>query len=186
MVVGALVSALFISCGKNPSEPGTEGNSGADSVPNFTGDPATDLPNGYYRGTLSYKSHNISEFSVDGQTKEDTEQDIMSGIPLFYLKIDNNILKCSEYSEQEMETAEGIQALKSGSEYGATISYETNDEDGNIKDKRTIRFTISDNTISITYIKGQSVDATGIKYSYDATYEGTLTKYTPTTTPSGI
>ena len=50
------------------------------------------------------------------------------------------------------------EALKSGSEYGATISNEGNNEKGSYKDRKTIKFTISGDTISITYIEGQSVD----------------------------
>ena len=49
MVVGALVAALFISC-KNKDKTG----SGDDySVPTATGDPATDLTDGNYTGTLN-------------------------------------------------------------------------------------------------------------------------------------
>ena len=180
LVVGALVSALFISCGKNPSEPGTEGNGGPDSVPTFTGDPATDLPDGDYQGTLSLKSYNISEGN-----KEEIEQNIPSS-GTFYLKIDNNMLKWTKEDERGIETAEGKQALKSGSEYGATILDEMNGEDGGVYKntaKETVKFTISGDTISITYISGVSLVAPTDGYSYDVTYEGTLTKYTPT--PSG-
>ncbi|WP_432632248.1 hypothetical protein [Brachyspira sp.] len=188
LVVGALVSALFISCGKNPAEPGTEGNSGADAVPTFTGDPATDLPNGYYSGTIYHKSHNISEFSVAGGNREETERDLMND-GLFYLKIANNKLKWEKENEQNIELAEEKEALKSGSEYGATILDEMNGEDGGVKykntAKETVKFTISGDTISITYILGASLVSSTDNYSYDATYEGTLTNYTPTTTPSG-
>ena len=57
--------------------------------------------------------------------------------------------------------------------------------------KLYIEFTISGDNISITYIVGLSTDNVGddgviYKYSYKATYEGTLTKYTPTTTTSGV
>ena len=182
LVVGALVMALSISC-KSNEEPGTEGNGGPDSVPTFTGDPATDLPTGYYSGTLSRKSYNISEGN-----KEEIEQSIpISGT--FYLKIDNNILKWSDSSERDMEIEEGKQALKSGSEYGATIldEYEYNGEyEYKNTAKETVRFTISGDTISITYILGYSYvsSMSNYNYSYYATYEGTLTKYTPTT-PSG-
>ena len=115
----------------------------------------------------------------------------------FYLKIANNKLKWGE-NELEIEHPDTIEkeALKSGSEYGATIEYE-NKEQGSAKERKTIKFTISGDTISITYFEGQSVDGqvvdgededgnktyVYVKYSYDATYEGTLTKYTPTTTP---
>ena len=184
VVVGALVSALFIGCGKNPAEPGTEGNGGPDSVPTFTGDPATDLPDGYYQGTLSLKSYNISEGN-----KEEIAQRIPSE-GTFYLKIANNKLKWGQ-QEPEIESPETIEkeALKSDSEYGATILDEMNGEDGGVKykntAKETVKFTISGDTILITYISGASLVASTDGYSYDVTYEGTLTKYTPTTTPSG-
>ena len=183
VVVGALVSALFIGCGKNPAEPGTEGNGGPDSVPTFTGDPATDLPAGYYSGTLSRKSYNISEGN-----KEEIAQNIPSE-GTFYLKIANNKLKWEKENEQNIELAEEKEALKSGSEYGATILNEVNGENGGVKykntAKETVKFTISGDTISITYILGASLVSSTDNYSYDVTYEGTLTKYTPTTTPSG-
>ena len=130
-------------------------------------------------------------------TKEDFKQDITKD-KTFYLKIANNKLKWGGHElEIESDTTVEKEALKSGSEYGATISDEGNNAQGSYKDRKTIKFTISEdgNTISITYIEGQSVDMKQLddgegnkidaKFSYDATYEGTLNKYTPTTTPPG-
>ena len=104
------------------------------------------------------------------------------------MKIANNKLKWGQ-QEPEIESPETIEkeALKYDSEYGATILDEMNGEDGGVKykntAKETVKFTISGDTISITYILGASLVASTDGYSYDVTYEGTLTKYTPT--PSG-
>ena len=190
---------FFISCSAEDKTGGDDNSGGADSVPTFTGDPATDLENGYYKGTLSYKSHHISDEFIYGEMTKETfiEQMEFTSDKKFCLKIYNNKLKWGE-NELEIEHPDTIEkeALKSGSEYGATISEElNNNEEGSAKDRKTIKFTISSdgNTISITYIVGQSADMkqvddgdgnkVDVKYSYDATYEGTLTKYTPTTTP---
>ncbi len=191
----SLTLLFLISC-SNEGTTGGGGNDGADSVPTFTGKPATDLADGYYQGTLYYKSHHISEFYYPGLTEEKFVGadgiDIISD-KTFYLKIANNKLKWEEY-EQGIEDEKTIEkeALKSGSEYGATIEYENN-EQGSAKERKTIKFTISGDTISITYFEGQSVDMKqvddgdgnkiDVKYSYDATYGGALDKYTPTTTP---
>ena len=126
--------------------------------------------------------------------EEFVEQQEITKDKTFYLKIANNKLKWGEHElEIESDTTIEKEALKSGSEYGATISEELNNEQGSAKDRKTIKFTISGDTISIIYIVGQSADMkqvddgdgnkVDVKYSYDATYEGTLTKYTPT--PSG-
>ena len=195
----SLTLLFSISC-SNEGTTGGGGNDGADSVPTFTGKPATDLADGYYKGVLSYKSHNISEdFQFGGMTKEQfVEQQEITKDKTFYLKIANNKLKWGEH-ELEIEHQDTIEkeALKSGSEYGATISDEGNNAQGSYKERKTIKFTISEDgdTISITYIEGQSIDMNVVddedgnkvyvKYSYDATYEGTLDKYTPTTTPPG-
>ena len=186
----------FISCSAKDKTGGDGNDDGVDSVPTFTGNPATDLPNGYYKGTLSCKSHNIYNFVITtgtslGMTKEEFEREITNDTE-FYLKINNNILRW-EQSEDIIEyeyTWKNKEALKSDSEYGATILDIKIGEQISGKTKETIRFTISGDTISITHILGESV-ATMIgknidyKYSIVATYEGTLTKYTPTTTPSG-
>ena len=146
------------------------------------------LPQTYNPSGIPFcKSYNISD-SVIGITKEEIEQNITNGMP-FYLKITNNKLKWEEY-EESIETMEEKEALKSASEYGATILDIKIGEQISGKTKETLRFTISGDTISITYILGESVvTMTGkdidYKYSFNATYEGTLTKYTPTTTPSG-
>ncbi|WP_432632026.1 hypothetical protein [Brachyspira sp.] len=196
----SLTLLFSISC-SNEGTTGGGGNDGADSVPTFTGYPATDLVDGYYQGTLYYKSHSISEdFQYSGTTKEEffgaDGIDITSD-KTFYLKIANNKLKWGENElEIESDTTIEKEALKSGSEYGATIEDGQINEQGSYKERKTIKFTISEdgNTISITYFEGQSADmnvevdddgnTTYAKLSYDATYEGTLKKYTPTPTPT--
>ena len=179
---------FFISCSAEDKTGGDGG--GADSVPTFTGDPATDLPDGYYQGTLSHKSYNIDDdFKYGGMSKEEFLEQMEFTTPkTFCLKIANNKLKWEE-DESLIEKAEEKEALKSGSEYGATIEYEINNEQVSGKERKTIKFTISGDTISITYIEGQSVNGQVVdsedgnktylyvKYSYDATYEGTLNKY---------
>ena len=125
-------------------------------------------------------------------TKEQfVEQQEITKDKTFYLKIANNKLKWGEHElEIESDTTIEKEALKSGSEYGATIEDGQINEQGSYKERKTIKFTISGDTISITYIEGQSADmnvevdddgnTTYAKLSYDATYEGTLDKYTPT------
>ena len=122
--------------------------------------------------------------------EEFLEQMEFTSAKKFCLKIYNNKLKWGE-NELEIEHPDTIEkeALKSGSEYGATVSEELNNEQGSAKDRKTIKFTISGDIISITYIEGQSIDMNVVevddeygnkvyvKYSYDATYEGTLNKY---------
>ena len=124
-------------------------------------------------------------------TKEQfVEQQEITKDKTFYLKIANNKLKWGGHElEIESDTTIEKEALKSGLEYGATIEDGQINEQGSYKDRKTIKFTISGDTISITYIEGQSADMkqvddgdgnkVDVKYSYDATYEGTLDKYTP-------
>ena len=163
------------------------------SVPIFTGEPSTDLPDGYYKGNLSRKSYNIYKLDYPFMTKEDFEAAHLTVDTLFELNINNNKLKWEGY----IENAEGKEALKSGLEYGATIESKENGEYGSVKETETIKFTISNDNdnISITYIFGTSVDVSEVEYeetgekisykfSYDVTYEGTLTKSeNPTPTP---
>ena len=161
------------------------------SVPIFTGEPSTDLPDCYYKGNLSRKSYNIYKLDYPFMTKEAFEAAHLTVDTLFELNINNNKLKWEGY----IENAEGKEALKSGLEYGATIVSKENDEYGSVNQTETIKFTISNDNISITYIFGTSVDVSGVEYeetgekisykfSYDVTYEGTLTKSeNPTPTP---
>ena len=107
------------------------------------------------------------------------------------MKIANNKLKWTRDGSEDFieDMLEEVGALKSGSEYSVTYSFEGNDTTTYdiIKTKETIRFTISGDTISITtyILEEDSLDSTDrtLQYSLVATYEGTLTKYTPTTTP---
>ena len=202
----ALLSFLLlfsISCKKNPTEP--EGGEASEdltaTIPTATGDPATDLTDAYYRGTLSLTSHSVN--ATSGVTKEELENDILSqGDMTLYLNITNNNLKYEHYYSSEVEglnaeqvqqtiermlnSSAAVQLLKSGSKYSVSEFV----DDGFNKIKVYIEFTISGDNISITYIYGIStdvvddVDGTNYKYSYKTTYEGTLTKYTPTTSGS--
>ena len=152
---------------------------------------ATDLPNGYYQGNLQCKSCIVS-YSDDGSeaSLKQYYEEIFTR-DLFYLKIANNKLKWTRDGNEDLieDMAEEVGALKSGSEYSVTYSFEGNDTTTYdiIKTKETIRFTISGDTISITtyILEEDSLDSTDrtLQYSLVATYEGTLTKYTPTTTP---
>ena len=92
------------SC-SNEETTGGGGNDGADSVPTFTGDTATDLADGYYKGTLSYKSYNISDvFLYTRMTKEKFVEELeITKDKTFYLKIANNKLKWGEH-ELEIES----------------------------------------------------------------------------------
>ena len=177
------------------------------TIPTATGDPATDLTDAYYRGTLSLTSHSAN--ATSGITKEELENSILSsGGIIVYLNITNNQLKfVSEDSnnvgsassehvqsilESELEKSEATPVLKSGSKYSVSELYDgSNGSNYGYINKLYIEFTISGDNISITYIVGLSTDYVGddgvnYKYSYKATYEGTLTKYTPTTTTSGV
>ena len=188
-----------ISCKKNPTEPESEDLTA--TIPTATGDPATDLTDAYYRGTLSLTSHSVN--ATSGVTKEELENDILSqGDMTLYLNITNNNLKYEHYYSSEVEglnaeqvqqtiermlnSSAAVQLLKSGSKYSVSEFV----DDGFNKIKVYIEFTISGDNISITYIYGIStdvvddVDGTNYKYSYKTTYEGTLTKYTPTTSGS--
>lgn len=178
----------FVSCGKNPAEPETEGNNGNNSVPTSTGVPATDLPNGYYKGNLQCKSCIVS-YSFDdsyGSLKQYYEEIFTRDS--FYLKIANNKLKWTRegYEDFIEDMVKEVGALKSGSEYSVTYSFEDNDPSSSsiTKTKETIRFTISGDTISITtYIfEEDSLNSTDrtLEHSFVATYEGTLTKYAET------
>ena len=141
----------------------------------------------YYKGHLTCKSCIINDFHSDNSTsKEDLEQGVKNLFTtgFFYLKIANNKLKWGEVDEQEIENMEEVVALKSGSEYSVTYSSEENTADYSSKYKKNIRFTISGDTISITaYIAENLLEHTDGKYKFSlvATYEGTLDKYTPTT-----
>ena len=195
LIVGALVTVLSVSCGKNPAEP--DGGVSEDltaTIPTATGDPATDLANAYYRGTLSLTSHSVN--ATSGVTKEELENDILSqGDMTLYLNITNNNLKWAYYSseveglnpeqvQQSINSSDAVQLLKSGSKYSVSVALDYSSNGGYIE-KLYIEFTISGDNISITYIYGLSVDyvdevdGVNYKYSYKTTYEGTLTKYTP-------
>ena len=155
---------------------------------------ATDLPNGYYQGNLQCKSCIIgndfyADASYGANYKQELEQEYKDWFTVdpFYLKIANNKLKWSSLEDAlEALGLEEVGALKSGSEYSATSLMEYDTTDSIVKNEATIKFTISGDTISITYIsKGSQENKDGtLKFSVDATYEGTLTKYTPTTSSS--
>ena len=172
----------FISCS-------AEDKMGGKTPP--SGVPATDLPNGYYQGNLLCKSCIMgndfyADASYGANYKQELEQEYKDWFTVdpFYLKIANNKLKWSS-NEDALEALglEEVGALKSGSEYSATNLLGGNTTESISKIEATIKFTISGDTISITYIlKGSQENKDGtLKYSLVATYEGTLTKYTPTT-----
>ena len=176
-----------ISCKKNPTEPESEDFTA--TIPTATGDPATDLTDAYYKGTLSLTSYDTS--ATSGITKEELDNSISSeGYMIVYLNITNNQLKFVSELESGLEKSDAVQLFKSGSKYSVSevADYSSN---GGYINKLYIEFTISGDNISITYIVGLSTDNVGddgvnYKYSYKTTYEGTLTKYTPTTTTSGV
>ena len=190
-----------ISCKKNPTEPESEDLTA--TIPTATGDPATDLTDAYYRGTLSLKSRSVN--ATSGITKEELEN-FISGDIIVYLNITNNNLKWVEepyfegYTneqaqqsfESELRNRDAVQLLKSGSKYSVSELYDGSNGSNYVYINKLYReFTISGDNISITYIVGLSTDNVGddgvnYKYSYKTTYEGTLTKYTPTTTTSGV
>ena len=191
-----------ISCKKNPTEPESEDLTA--TIPTATGDPATDLTDAYYRGTIYLTSYNTS--ATSGITKEELDNSISSGGDrIVYLNITNNQLKfVSEDSnsvgsassehvqsilESELEKSEATPVLKSGSKYSVSELYDGSNYGYINKNKLYIEFTISGDKISITYIVGLSTDYVGddgvnYKYSYKTTYEGTLTKYTPASSGS--
>ena len=187
-----------ISCGETPAEPEVAEVSEdlTATIPTATGDPATDLTDAYYRGTISLTSHSVN--ATSGVTKEELENDITNGGDMIvYLNITNNNLTRAEYSsefggvtdeqaQQSLEKGVPVQLLKSGSKYSVSEVYDGSNY-GYIN-KLYIEFTISGDSIFITYIVGLSMDnvedGVNYKYSYKTTYEGTLTKYTPTTSGS--
>ena len=197
----ALLSFLLlfsISCGETPAEPEVAEVSEdfTESVPTATGDPATDLTDAYYRGTLSLTSYDTS-----GTTKEELENNILSlGNKIFLLNITNNNLKWASYYSSEVEGLPDeevstylerdlgysveSQVLKSGSKYSVSKVYDGGNYTVGYTNKLYIEFTISGDNISITYIDALSrdyeLDGTNYKFSYKTTYEGTLTNYTPT------
>ena len=205
----ALLSFLLlfsISCGKTPAEPEVVEVSEdfTESVPTATGNPATDLTNAYYRGTLSLTSHSAN--ATSGVTKEEVENDILSqGDMILYLNITNNNLILSELYRRDIDesglTDEQVQnnlemnlyggyplqVLKSDSKYSVSDAFGSISNYGHIG-KFYIEFTISGDNMSITYIDALSrdsvVDGVNYKYSYKTTYEGTLTNYTPTSSGS--
>ena len=185
-----------ISCKKNPTEPESEDLTA--TIPTATGDPATDLTDAYYRGTLSLTSHSVN--ATSGVTKEELENSILSSSNMaFYLNITNNNLTWADYHidefevvtdeqvQQSLESRVPVQLLKSGSKYSVSEVGDYSIDDGYIN-KLYIEFTISGDNILITYIYGVSVDnvedGVNYKYSYKTTYDGTLTKYTPATSGS--
>ncbi len=189
ILVLSLILLFAVSC----SNEGTTGGG--------TGVIATDLPNGYYQGSLSCKSCIMgndfhADSSYEPNKKELLEQEYKDWFTtdFFYLKIDNNKLKWTrEGDEQYIEDMEEVGALKSGSEYSVTYSSEDNTT-YSVKTKETIRFTISGDTISITTYtyeeslerKNDSGSDVELKYSVVATYEGSLTKYAETETTETI
>ena len=147
VVVAALVAALSISC-KNKDKTG----SGDDySVPTATGDPATDLTDANYTGTLNRTA----------QVGSPTED--MPTIDGFYLNITGN-----KAESGQLGALANVQVLKSGSEYSA---YGESNEEG-LSVKEYIKFTISGDNVTITYIAAASANG----QNYKLTYEGTLTK----------
>ncbi|WP_432633091.1 hypothetical protein [Brachyspira sp.] len=148
LVVGALITALFISC-KNDDKTG----SGDDySVPTATGDPATDLTDGTY----------LDNLTLTAQVGNPTE-DVSSLGQGFTLEIAGNKATSGLFN-----ALVNAQVLKSGSEYSA---YGESNEDG-LSAKEYIKFTISGDSVTITYIVAVSGDG----QSYKLTYDGTLTK----------
>ena len=135
-----------VSC-KNEDKTGGEDY----SVPTATGDPATDLTDGNYTGTLNRTAQ-------VGSTTED-----MPTIDGFYLNIAGN-----KAESGQLGALVNADILKSGSEYSA---YGESNEEGLIT-KEYIKFTVSGDNITITYIV--AVSANG--QNYKLTYEGTLTK----------
>ena len=102
-----------ISCGKTPAEPEVVEVSEdfTESVPTATGNPATDLTNAYYRGTLSLTSHSVN--ATSGVTKEEVENDILSqGDMILYLNITNNNLILSELYRRDIDESGLTDSIK--------------------------------------------------------------------------
>ena len=151
MVVGALVMALSISC-KNNDKTG----SGDDySVPTATGDPATDLTDGNYTGTLNRTDQEGDpDYGNQGTTFND-----------FTLSIANNSLTVTSL----LNTLNKVQILKSGNEYSA--NGESSVDGGSYKEY--IKFTVSGDTITVVeYVMAVSGGAGSVR----ETYKGTLNK----------
>ena len=143
----SFIILFSISC-KNNDKTG----SGDDySVPKATGDPATDLTDGNYTGTLNRTAQ-------VGSPTED--QPTING---FYLNIASN-----KAESGQLGALVNAQVLKSGSEYSA---YGESNEEG-LSVKEYIKFTVSGNNITITYIVAASANG----QNYKLTYEGTLSK----------
>ena len=143
----SFIILFSISC-KNNDKTG----SGDDySVPTATGDPATDLTDGNYTGTLNRTAQ-------AGSPEQD--QPTIDG---FYLNIASN-----KAESGQLGALVNAQILKSGSEYSA---YGESNEEG-LSVKEYIKFTISGNNITITYIVAGSANG----QNYKLTYEGTLSK----------
>ena len=153
MVVGALVMALSISC-KNNDKTG----SGDDySVPTATGEPATDLTDGNYTGTLNRTAkEGDPDYGNQGTTFND-----------FTLSIANNSLTVT--SPSLFNTLNKVQILKSGNEYSA--NGESSVDGGSYKEY--IKFTVSGDTITVVeYVMAVSGGAGSVR----ETYKGTLNK----------
>ena len=143
----SFIILFAISC-KNNDKTGSRDDY---SVPTATGDPATDLTDGNYTGTLNRTAQ-------VGSPTED--QPTIDG---FYLKITAN-----KAESGTMGALANVQVLKSGTEYSA---YGESNEEGLIT-KEYIKFTVSGDNVTITYIV--AVSANG--QNYKLTYEGTLSK----------
>ena len=160
LVVGALITALSISC-KSKTIP----ESASDlSVPNATGTEANDLENKHYFGPLTRGAYQIIGFS------ESEVQELMPENEEFDLNIlGNKIVEGIKY-----EALEETQILKSGDEYSA--SEEVYRLGNNIKEY--IRFTISADGSSLEVLEYVGVVKQGEK-AFKVTYTGTLS-YTST------
>ncbi|TXJ56935.1 hypothetical protein EPJ67_06040 [Brachyspira aalborgi] len=143
-----------VSC-KNEDKTGGGGSGGDYSVPTATGDPATDLTDGNYTGTLNRTAQEGDpDYGNQGTTFND-----------FTLSIANNSLTVTSL----FNTLNKVQILKSGNEYSA--NGESSVDGGSYKEY--IKFTVSGDTITVVeYVMAVSGGAGSVR----ETYKGTLNK----------
>ncbi len=170
MVVGALVIALFISCGKNPAEPETEYG----DVPTATGSPAT-VGNAEFEGTLN----NIS-LTGKGWTKE--QVDMLVNANPFTLVIEDNKVGCSYIMQKQLLCPDSSNPNVVEASHEEEVA-----EEGGGKSIFTayIKITLDDTNNPTTATVEYHFKLYSSEYSYPgrsdtviARYEGTLNKVT--------
>ena len=149
----SFIILFAISC-KNDDKTGG-GSGGSVDVPIATGDPATDLTDGNYTGTLNRTAQEGDpDYGNQGTTFDD-----------FTLSIANNSLTVTSL----FNTLNKVQILKSGNEYSA--NGESSVDGGSYKEY--MKFTVSGDTITVVeYVMAVSGGAGNVR----ETYKGTLNR----------